>query len=636
MSETSRRQTRSQSALSRGHTPEASSARDEPQAPASVQSKTSGRRSAATKPLLRTETSNTYGSKGQRALPHQQAAQEAMKMAVNLIETEVTGAVEAGPSRLSTVVEDGAEDDVGGEHESVVDRGNVSGKEKNLSALELTGPPKSFDREVLDESDSDVPPRNDSPPDSRGPNTQENSFLARLRAFLIIYSPILRLLFLLLVAVIAFTSIAMWLGWRPLDGSLAPGEYNKSFVRGEFKRMGHKLDNRGLQMIERLDNQKLQISKSFEVQDRQIREQLENRDRYVRESFASQDRQIQEQFDNHDRYLRESSENRDRQMWKHIAELDRHLKELNDELFREQDQRLNERLDEEHRVLRQLKDDFESADLKVRETGGSRINWFSRGFAAISTRFSSPTLAVPLTFKEKLVSLRLELGQLPKWQKERPLFEGPMSIFNPWETFAQKWCAPSRRGKLQAVVHLAYHITPTDIQIEHMKKSQMPDVEIGTAPKEVELWIQVLDQRVREKVIDNIEIFHPWIMIKKASQRGKTIDPQIALDETWVPVGRWDYDIHRAQNTQGFLIPFNLEELGVKTRAVAIRVNSNWGSTDSTCLYRVRLYGVYQEAPTEFTDLELIPDEDILARDKSVRKTKDVFESWRRWYSKHP
>lgn len=665
MSETSRRQTRSQSALSRGHTPETVSTRDESQPPPSIQSRTSARRSAATKPLLPTETSTTYGSRGQRTLAQQLPAAESTNT-VNVIQTQVTSAEEAVTSRrLSIVNEEGAEDDVESEHASehaseraneraseraneranerasVIDHGNVSERERDLLAAQLTGRSKSFQRETVDESDSDIPPR-DGPSGSYSPTAEEPSFLARLRAYTIRYLPILGLLFLLLAAIIAFTSVAMWVGWRPLDGRLAPGEYNKSFVRGEFVKMTHTLEARGLELMERLNSHDRQISERLESQDRQIRDRSDSQDRQIQERSDSQDRQIQERSDSQDRQIRERSDSRDREMWERIESQDRDLMERNANMLEERDRRLNALLTEEHRVLEQLKNDVETVDLKFREPSGpSRINWFSRGFAAISTRFTSPTLAYPLTWTEKLASVRFELGQLPQWQTERPMFEDPMSIFNPWDSFGQKWCAPSRRGKLQAVVRLAYSIAPTDIQIEHMKQSEMPDLEIGTAPKEVELWIQVLDPDVRQTVLDAIEEFFPLIMYKEASQRGKTIDPNLALDRTWVPVGRWDYDIHRLQNKQAFLMPFNLAHLGVKTRAVALRVNSNWGSTDSTCLYRVRLYGTYMDPPTHFTDLELISDEDpydekgrFAKNTKPVTKTR--FSPWSRWYAKHP
>ena len=610
MSETSRRQTRSQSGRSRGHTPEATSTRDEPRAPSSAHSKASARRSAATKPLLQTETSTTYGSKGKRNFAQQLAAHEAMNKAVNVIETEVTGAVEAVASRrLSTVNEDGAEDEIASEHASVIDRDNVSEKEKDVSAPELTGRSKSFQRETVDESESDLPPRDDSA-GSDGPKIQEHSVLARLRAYIILCLPFLAVPFFLLVGAIAFTSGAMWLGWRPLDERLAPGEYNKSFVRGEFIKMTHKLEGQGLELMERLKNQ----------------------DRQMWERFDNQDRQFQERFDS-----------RDREMWDRIVTQDRHLMERNTDMLQERDQRLNALLSEEHQALEQLKNDVEKADLKFRDPSGGlrRVNWFSRGLASVSARFTSPTLSIPLTWKETFASVLFPLYGLPMWETERPMFEDPESIFNAWDSYGQKWCAPSRRGKLQVMVRLAHSIAPTEIQIEHMKKSEMPDLAIGTAPKEIELWVRVLDPKVRQKVIDAIEEFHPLIMYKEESQRDKKIDPKLALDRTWVPVARWDYDIHRIQNRQGFFVPFNLSYLGVKTRDVALRVNSNWGSTNSTCLYRVRLYGEYEDPPTHFNNLELIPDiEDEFDGRNQMKatktKTQTPYTKWRRWYARHP
>lgn len=665
MSETSRRQTRSQTARSRAQTPESSASRDEPQAPASVRSRASTRRSARTKPLLKTETSATYGSRGQSTFAQQLAAHEAMSRAVNIIQTEVAGAEQAGPSRrLSTVNEGGTEGDSGGESRSAVNSGNVSGKEKDPPALELTVPPKSFHQELGDESNRILPPRVDpsrshgpnteeivdesnrvlplqvDPPRSHGPNTEEDSLMARLRASLYKYSPILAFL---LVVVITSMLVANWMAWRRFEQRLVPGEYNRSFVHEE-------LDSQNRLIQERFDKQDLQIDQHSENHYTRIEDRANTRDREMRwlvdekererqahveeEEQAFWDRidervrQEREQTDNQITGLRERSDSQNHEMRERLKEDARHFKERNEEVLQERDQRINERLDEQQRLLRQLRSDFNSGDLKSPGSESWRINWFSRGLASISTRFSSPTMAYPLTFKEKLASVRIGLGQLPKWETERSAFEDPMSIFNAWDSFGQKWCAPSQRGKLQAVVRLAYNMAPTGLVVEHMKKSQMPDVEIGTAPKEVELWIRLPDAGERERVIDRIEGLYPSITTKKASQRGKTIDPQIALDKTWVPVGRWDFDVHRDQSSQTFVVPFNLEEMGIKTQAVALRVNSNWGSMDSTCLYRVRMYGASMEPPTEFPDLELIPDDGVSP------KRDSGFKAWTRWASR--
>ncbi len=582
MAESSRRQTRSQTAASRAQsTPGPQSSDDE--IPASIRSKASARRSLQAKPLLKVEPSGTYGSKGQKNLAQQLSAQETMHKAVRLIQTEVAGPAPDPARRLSPVNEEGEGGNNGDQHTRVVDRGNVSGKEKGRSASKLTSI-KTFDREIIDEIDVGLPPRDDAT--HTHVLSQGTSRFARLRAYLVLMSATFFSKFVLfLMAVIAFVLVSMWVGWRPLDTGYSHVEYNKTFVGQEFKKMTSFLEGQASVV----EGQARLLDDRFETRDRLLNDRFETRDRWLTE-------RIEELFQTKDQRL--------------------------DERLDAQDQRVDERMDEHHRVIEKLRNDLESMYIKFRQPTNDKINYFSRGLAAVSTRFSSPTLANPLTFKEKLATLRLELGKLPTWQTEKPVFEDPMSIFYPWETFGQKWCAPSRRGKLQAVVRLAYKIAPTEIMIEHMSKSQMPDVEIGTAPKEVELWIQVPDEEVRRKVVESITKYHPAIMTKQASQRGKTLDPRQALDKTWVPVGQWTYDIHARGNVQLKPIPLDLKVMGVKTQAVAVRVNSNWGSVDSTCLYRVRLFGHYQEEPTEYTDLEEIPDE-------------EPFQPWKRFRARH-
>ncbi len=594
MAEGARRQTRSQTAASRAQsTPGPHSSDDE--VPASIRSKASARRSIQAKPLLKVEPSGTYGSKGQKNLAQQLSAQQTMNKAVSLIQTEVAGPVPDPARRLSTVNEEGEGGNDGDQHARVVDRGNVSGKEKGRSASKLTAI-KSFDREIIDEIDVGLPPRDDAT--HTHVLSQGTSRFARLRAYLVLMSSTFFSKFVLfLMAVIAFVLVSMWVGWRPLDTGFSHVEYNKTFVGKEFKKMTSFLEGQA----SFVEGQARLLDDRFETRDRRLTERIE-------ELFQTQDQRLDERLDATNQHVDER-----------LDATNQHV----DERMDAQDRRVDERMDEQHRVMEKLKNDFESMYIKFRQPTNDRINYFSRGLAAVSTRFSSPTLANPLTFKEKLATVRLELGKLPTWQTEKPVFEDPMSIFYPWETFGQKWCAPSRRGKLQAVVRLAYKIAPTEIMIEHMGKSQMPDVEIGTAPKEVELWIQVLDEEVRRKIVESITAYHPAIMTKQASQRGKTLDPRQALDKTWVPVGQWTYDIHARGNIQLKPIALDLKAMGVKTQAVAVRVNSNWGSVDSTCLYRVRLYGHYQEEPTEYTDLEEIPD-------------AEPFNPWKRFRARHP
>ena len=389
MSENGRRRTRSQTAHSRTQTPEAQAAGHEPQAPASIRSNASIRRSATKKPLLDTETSNTYGSQGEKVLAQQLSAQEAMNKAVNTIQNELAGA-EAGPSRrLSTVNEEEAGDEQG----SVVDRSNVSGKGKERLTIQLTQM-KSFHREVLLQSEDSFPPRDDAsegsfPPrddasggsirprdDASGgsvrprddasdrhlPGVHDNSVLARLRARLVMYTPILEMLLLSLMAVIAFLLMAMWVGWRPLDGSLPAGEYNKSYVSGEFVKMTHVLQGESRQIGERLESQ---------LRDR-LGERLEGQARLLEERMEGHDRLLGERMEGHDRLLGERMEGHERRLQERLQSQERHLAERIGELIQEQDQRLDVRWDEEHREIGKIRDDLESVAVKLHHPMASK------------------------------------------------------------------------------------------------------------------------------------------------------------------------------------------------------------------------------------------------------------------------
>ena len=178
----------------------------------------------------------------------------------------------------------------------------------------------------------------------------------------------------------------------------------------------------------------------------------------------------------------------------------------------------------------------------------------------------------------------------------------------------ERYCAPSTRGKLQLAATLARKISPTELIIKHEPKGSV--MYIGTAPKEFELWIQILDSDLRAKIAREIIEIHPYILSSWASQEERfdpekraanknwvpelrRLHPQQALDETWVPVGHWKYNIHSALSAQKFRTTSNLTRHGVAVDRVAIRINSNWGNTDHTCLMTTGLHGVDQSGIEE-------------------------------------
>ena len=232
-----------------------------------------------------------------------------------------------------------------------------------------------------------------------------------------------------------------------------------------------------------------------------------------------------------------------------------------------------------------------------------KINWFSPGLGALTApHLSSPTKIMnrtyeqgpvrrstwlPFTFSSWISYLGLKAGT-KKLSYEVKEYRGIQEAILPWHDVGDCWCAPSTRGKLQLAVVLPRPIAPTELVIEHVPAGELHD--IGSVPKEVELWVSVKNSKVRRHLKMLVSTMIPDID-KPISQRGKGKDTVKDLGETFIPIGRWDYDVNSFNNVQTFPIDFNLSEWSEATDRAVVRVNSNWGSKNETCLYRVKLHG---------------------------------------------
>ena len=248
-----------------------------------------------------------------------------------------------------------------------------------------------------------------------------------------------------------------------------------------------------------------------------------------------------------------------------------------------------------------------------------KINWFSPGLGALTVPyFSSPTKIMTRTYGQGSVPRLISWLPLtvPSWvpylasktdtkkrsyqvKEHREIEEAIL----PWHDIGDCWCAPSTRGKLQLAVVLPRPIAPTELVIEHVPAGELRD--IGTVPKEVELWVQVKGREARRNLRTFVSTMIPDIN-KPMSQRGKGKDTVKDLGETYIPIGRWTYDVNSLHNVQTFPVYFDLSEWSEATDRVVVRVNSNWGSKDETCLYRVKLHGKDPEGRIQYNDLEEI------------------------------
>lgn len=281
----------------------------------------------------------------------------------------------------------------------------------------------------------------------------------------------------------------------------------------------------------------------------------------------------------------------------------------------------SERLHKLEEQVASFAEDAVDKDARLRQ-----INWLSFDLGARANPYlSSPCARRPyLTIKSRWSirwkhlksALTTHPHNLPLATRRGPSTLGPNTALMPWIEFEPQYCAPSGRGKLQLAVNTPRPITPTELVVEHFRKDQVPF--IGSAPKEVELWINMEDANLREELGQLIQAIYPDVISRTYDQKDRLLDPMMVLGPEWVPVGRWTYQISARNNVQHFRIPVDLASLGVVVRKHVIRVNSNWGNVDRTCLVRVGLHGEDPSAPTEYledanapTDYlqDMVPDE---------------------------
>jgi len=217
-----------------------------------------------------------------------------------------------------------------------------------------------------------------------------------------------------------------------------------------------------------------------------------------------------------------------------------------------------------------------------------RLNWFTPGFgASIDIELSSPTAAIcdptwkPWPFSSFLKHSCPGLPLSPPQKMALQTWDDPMQ---------DRWCAPRSGGKLQLAIEIERNILPTELVVEYMAKAASPTGYMNSAPREVELWVRIEDDKIRAKVSAAIDELYPGLW-QDANLQGRVLHVARDLGVEYVPVGRWEYNIWQHENVQGFKIPAPLLDYNFSTDKFAIRVNSNWGNVDFTCINQLRMHG---------------------------------------------
>jgi SUN domain-containing protein 1/2 len=210
-----------------------------------------------------------------------------------------------------------------------------------------------------------------------------------------------------------------------------------------------------------------------------------------------------------------------------------------------------------------------SMDLYLR-----KVNYFSTGLGAkIITGLTSATY---VDNPAVLARLYRRVMFLPE---RRP----PTAALTSWEEPGDCWCsAPdeAKKGKTQLAVQLNTPIYPTQITIEHIPKTMIPQENISSAPRYVEIWAQTR---------------HP--IVPRLGQEDLQCEDG---PPGWVCLGLVTYDIRGADHVQTFLLDAQTTQ---PVDQVMVRVNQNWGA-DHTCIYRVRLHGRDSLPKHEYNDFD--------------------------------
>ena len=158
-------------------------------------------------------------------------------------------------------------------------------------------------------------------------------------------------------------------------------------------------------------------------------------------------------------------------------------------------------------------------------------------------------------------------------------------------------CWPFAGGEGQLGVALTSPIFVEEVTIDHVAKSIAFDMR--SAPRQMEVWGLVEGK-------DNIARVHAWKEdLADRDNNYEVVDYPKTLPKhpEYIRLANFTYDIHSPNNVQTFPVMPEIQELGIDFGIVVLRVLSNWGRDDFTCVYRFRVHGQrIGEIPAPFSD----------------------------------
>jgi len=160
-------------------------------------------------------------------------------------------------------------------------------------------------------------------------------------------------------------------------------------------------------------------------------------------------------------------------------------------------------------------------------------------------------------------------------------------------------CWPFQGSAGTLGVYLSRHVYVSSVTIDHVAKEVTFD--ITPAPKRVHIWGVVDGADNLAKLVD----YRKELEARK--EAGTITHDELDEIETPLPSGMprsleflqlasVEYDSSALDNVQTFPVPDRIRQLGIDVGIVVFDVRSNWGHSDFTCLYRVRVHGTARDA----------------------------------------
>ena len=211
-----------------------------------------------------------------------------------------------------------------------------------------------------------------------------------------------------------------------------------------------------------------------------------------------------------------------------------------------------------------------------------KVNFFALGSGVVIDPY--------LTSPTRYVKQRSIINGAFNWLRGLPpkSLPPPFMALTAWDDMGDCWCAPDSGGKSQLALELNQMIVPQELVVEHI--SMAATLDAGATPRDIELWVQIKDPERRQAVAKAALYYH--ITSQQGDNQKTTYSTTRSLDDTWVRIGRWQYNLFDENNIQTFQVPVPLDHFNAPVKKLAIRTLSNWGKVDYVCLYRLKLHGL--------------------------------------------